>query len=495
MRSSLPLVLCVVIVVGTVLAALAYARYKATLRVTSMDEWAVGGRRFGAWIFWFVNAGEIYTTFAVLGISGYAWAFGAPAYLAFTSVSLACAVGYWLMPQIWSAGKRHGLVTQADFFSRRYDAPWLGVVVGLAGIAALIVYVQIQLTALTLVFRLTLGAALTPLQSTVLAAGVMLAFVYLAGLRSAAFAAGVKDVMMIVMVVLLSATVADKVGAQSMLDVFRRVQDIHPGIGRFPGLQPDAGLTNTWLVTAAINVALGTWIFPHMFQLCFSARSADTIRRNAIFQPLYSLSYFFILLLGFAALLAGTQPDDGNLNAVLLEFVADRYPAWAVGLLAGTVCLLALVPGSLLLLAAASIFGRNVVLPLYPQLGDAAQVWVSRAAMVAFAGIAVWLTLTSNESLVSIGLSAYAAIGMLAPGVFLGFLWPRTTAHAVLAGLAAGYCTLLLPAATKFFASVLPGWDTGLVAMGVNALVVVAVSAAWPASQRSTPAVTAHKGT
>ena len=26
-----------------------------------------------------------------------------------------------------------------------------------------------------------------------------------------------------------------------------------------------------------INVALGTWIFPHMFQLCFAARDADTM--------------------------------------------------------------------------------------------------------------------------------------------------------------------------------------------------------------------------
>ncbi len=495
MSGTAPLVLCLAIVLGTVVGALAFARHRTVTRATSMDEWAVGGRRFGAWIFWFVNAGEIYTTFAVLGISGYAWAFGAPAYLAFTSVSLACALGYWLMPQIWTAGRRHGLVTQADFFACRYDAPWLGVLVGIAGIAALIVYVQIQLTALTLVFRLTLGAALSPAQATILAAVVMLAFVYLAGLRSAAFAAGVKDILMIALVVLLSITVADKVGASSMLDVFRRAQELHPGIGRFPGLQPEAGLGNTWLVTAALNVALGTWIFPHMFQLCFSARDERTIRRNAIWQPLYSLSYFFILLLGFAALLAGTQPEGGNLNAVLLQFVADRYPPWAVGLMAGTVCLLALVPGSILLLAASSIFGRNVVLPLQPQLSGVAQVWVARGAMIVFAAVAVWLTLTSNESLVAIGLSAYAAIGMLAPGVFLGFLWRRTSATGVFAGLVAGYGALLVPGAREFFAALLPGWDAGLVAMAFNALVVVVASGVWPASQRSTVAVTAQSGT
>ncbi len=100
MTLALPLA----IVLATLLGALWYGQRRSGAR--SMDEWAVGGRRFGTWIFWFVNAGEIYTTFAVLGISGYAWAFGAPAYIAFTSVSLACALGYWLQPKIWAAGRR-----------------------------------------------------------------------------------------------------------------------------------------------------------------------------------------------------------------------------------------------------------------------------------------------------------------------------------------------------------------------------------------------------
>lgn len=473
------LILCAAIVLGTMLGALYYGHRQARHR--TMSEWAVGGRRFGSWIFWFVNAGEIYTTFAVLGIAGYAWAHGAPAYIAFTSVSLASALGYWLMPKIWEAGRRHGLVTQADFFAQHYGATWLSVVVGVAGIAALVVYVQIQITALALILRLTLGAEISTLQSALVAAGVMLAFVYAAGLRSAAFAAGVKDILMIVLVVGLSVTVAGKVGAASMLDVYRLVQEQHPGIGYFPGLQPEAGLTTTWLVTAALNVALGTWIFPHMFQLIYSAKTETAIRRNAVWQPVYSLSYFFILLLGFAALLAGTQPEDGNTNAVLLQFVADRYPPWAIGLLAGTTCLLALVPGSILLLGAASIFGRNVVLPLKRDLPDATVLWVSRLAMIAFAGIAVWLSVTQNRSLVEIGLSAYAAIGMLAPGVFLAFIWPRANAIGVFAGIVVGYLALLLPAADAFWAATLPEWDRGLVAMGVNAVVAIGVSLVTPA--------------
>ena len=134
------LALTLSIVLGTMAGALLYSRRQAKAR--TMADWAVGGRRFGVLVFWFLNAGEIYTTFAVLGISGFAWAHGAPAYLAFTSVSLSATLGYWLMPRIWDAGRRRGLVTQADFFADHYRATWLGVVVGIAGIAALVVYAQ-----------------------------------------------------------------------------------------------------------------------------------------------------------------------------------------------------------------------------------------------------------------------------------------------------------------------------------------------------------------
>ena len=105
----------------------------------------------------------------MFGIAGYAWALGAPAYLAFCSVSLSFAIGYLLMPKIWRAGRSASLLTQADFFAYRYDAPWLGVVTGLIGIASLVIYVQIQLVSLSLIVSLTFDQALSPTLSLIVA--------------------------------------------------------------------------------------------------------------------------------------------------------------------------------------------------------------------------------------------------------------------------------------------------------------------------------------
>jgi SSS family solute:Na+ symporter len=478
------IVVAAAVIACTMLGASIYGRRRA--RGKGIEEWAIGGRHFGTIIFWFLNAGEIYTTFAVLGISGFAWSFGAPAFLALSSVSLSAIVGYWLTPKIWAAGAHGRLISQPDFFAEYYGSKELTLAVAVAGIAALVVYVQIQITALSLVIRFATAGNIPPVIAATASAFIMLAFVYAAGLRSAAFAAGVKDVLMLGLVVGLGVTIAHRAGAASTFDIFKLVQEKHLGIGAFPGLRPEAHYTMTWFITSSINIAFGTWIFPHMFQLCYSAAGTTIIRRNAIWQPLYSLSYFFIILLGFAALLANVRPPGGNLNGALLQLVSDRFPAWVLGLLAGTVCLLALVPGSVLLLTAGTIFSRNIVRPLYPRMGEKAALLVSRTSMIACAAVAVLLTIGASRSLVSIGLSAYAAIGMLAPGIYLVLLNRRAPPVAIMGGMVAGYVSLLMPAAAHFWQQHAPEWDEGLIALMVNIAVVCVIAVTSRSSLRKT---------
>jgi SSS family solute:Na+ symporter len=166
--------------------------------------------------------------------------------------------------------------------------------------------------------------------------------------------------------------------------------------------------------------------------------------------------------------------------------VSDRFPPWVFGLFAGTVCLLALVPGSVLLLTAGTIFSRNIVQPLYPRIDEKTALLISRTSMIAFAGAAVLLTVGANRSLVSIGLSAYAAIGMLAPGIYLVFLNRRVPSAAVMGGMAAGYVSLLMPTAARFWQQHAPEWDEGLIALMVNVVVLSVIAVTSRFSLRKT---------
>lgn len=465
------LTIATAIVLATVAGSLVYGtRYKRR----TVSDWAIGGRRFGSVVFWFMNAGEVYTTFAILGISGYAYAAGAPAYIAFTSVSLSYALGYWLMPRIWQAGRRAGLITQADYFERRFGSRALGVVAALVGVAALLVYVQIQLTGLSLMVSILFGTALPKQVAVVIAAVLMVAYVFVAGLRSAAFAAAVKDVLMIVIVLVLAFGAAHAVGLGSISDVFATVQERFPGIGSLPGYVADPSMGPLWFATSALSIALGNWVFPHLFQVSFAAADVNSIRRNAVWQPLYSLAYFFIVLLGFAALLA--VPGLKDSNSALLTFVAHAFPAWLVGVVAGAGVLLAIAPGSVLLLSIGTLVSRNVYGAVRRDVPDRTALRVSRATMIVAAAVAVLMTLADTRALLTILLYAYSAIGQLAPAVILSFIWCRITAWGAFAGIVAGFAALLAPPLTDAWQALAPGIDNGFVALLVNTVATLAIS-------------------
>ncbi len=54
-----------------------------------LAEWTVGGRRFGAVTMWFLQAGEVFTTFTFLGLSGLAFSGGVAAMYALPYVPVA----------------------------------------------------------------------------------------------------------------------------------------------------------------------------------------------------------------------------------------------------------------------------------------------------------------------------------------------------------------------------------------------------------------------
>src|SRR3954468_4375148 len=102
----------------------------------SLEQWSVGGRGFGTIFVFLLMAGEIYTTFTFLGGSGWAYGKGGPAFYILCYGSIAFVMSYWLLPTLWRYAKRKGLLSQADFFTAKFDSPGLGVLVSLVGVVA-----------------------------------------------------------------------------------------------------------------------------------------------------------------------------------------------------------------------------------------------------------------------------------------------------------------------------------------------------------------------
>ncbi|HZZ64233.1 MAG TPA: hypothetical protein VFE17_01925, partial [Candidatus Baltobacteraceae bacterium] len=176
----------------------------------------------------------------------------------------------------------------------------------------------------------------------------------------------------------------------------------------------------------------------------------------------------------------GTRADQ---SFILL--IARSFPPWVLGLVAGAGCLAALLPASVLLLGAASIFSKNVLSDAFGvATTDRSRLFWTRALVLICAALALILWILAKTSLVDLLLFYYNGISQLLPGVLLALIWPRVSAWAVGAGLVVGECA----AAYSLHFSTGPfGINAGFLALLLNTVVCVTVALLVP--QRTRPAV------
>jgi SSS family solute:Na+ symporter len=468
------------IIFGTVLAAgglgvLAGRRVKMDL-----ENWTVGGRRFGVVLLWLLMAGEAYTTFTFLGASGWAYAKGAPVYYILIYGTLAYTVSFFILPPIWRIGKRLRLQTQPDFFAAVYGSRGLGILVAAVGVLSILPYLQLQLAGLGFVVETASGGAIAARTAIVLGFLLTCAFVTTSGIRGSAWVSVLKDAMMIAAVGIAGFGVpAARFGGIGKM--FKAVLARAPGHLVLPGAVP--AMDVPWVMTTVLVTGLGFYMWPHIFASAFTARSEKIIRRNAIVMPLYQLPIVLVIFVGFTAFLV--LPGLKNPDTSFLALVRETYPPWFLGFIGAAGAVTAMVPASILLLFASTLLVKNIYKAGFnPAASEERVMRLSRRMVVLVAAVALGLALCLPNALVNLLLIGYDGVSQLFPGVVLGLFWKRATKMGVACGLAAG----LAVAAVLVFGRLDPvlGLNAGFVALAANAALAVAVSLL--ARSRPTPA-------
>jgi SSS family solute:Na+ symporter len=458
------------IILGTIAAASLLGVLAGRRVRMNLEEWTVGGRRFGVILIWLLMAGEIYTTFTFLGASGWAYSRGAPAFYILIYGTLAYTVSFFILPPLWKLGKRHGFQTQPDFFAWRYGSRALGVATALIGVFSILPYLQLQLRGLGLIVTVASRGAIGPGTAIGLAFVLSCAFVYTSGLRGAAWVSILKDVLMLAAVGIVGFGVP-AIHCGGAGEMFRQVMEKFPGHLVLPGSAPAMGVS--WVMSTCLLTGLGFYMWPHVFSTAYSARSSETIKRNAIIMPFYQLPILLVFSVGFTAMLAVPGLKDGDL--AFLELVQRTYPPWFLGFVGAAGAVTAMVPASILVLYAATLLSKNVYRAvLRPAAGEAEVLRVSRGLVVVIMAGALVLSVLLPLDLVSLLILGYDGVCQFFPGVALGLFWKRVSRAGVLAGLAAGLAVtsgLILGGRDP-----LGGLNAGFVGLAVNALTTWTVS-------------------
>lgn len=461
-----------IIALGTALGLLAGARRKMDL-----EQWTVGGRGFGVIFMYLLMAGEIYTTFAFLGASGWAYSRGGPTLYILAYMALAYVVSFFILPPIWEAGRQHGLQTQSDFFRARYRNEYLAGFVCLVGVLSLVPYIQLQLTGLGIIVRIASFDAIGRTTAMTIATALVTAFVYVSGVRAVAWVSILKDALMLIAAVAIGIAIPE-IYFGGIGHMFAALAHARPQHLTLPGETRNLG--HLWFVSTVLLTSLGAYMWPHAFASAFSAKSAKTLERNAVFMPLYSMTLAFIFIAGLSAFLLIPGMSNGDL--VLLTLVRKTFPAWFLGVIGGAGALTAMAPAAILLLAAATLVVKNLLRPMFLQRMTDHQISrLARVMVIIVSLVSLYFAVYSSTTLVSLLLLGYAGVTQFFPGVVLGIYWERVTTRGVFAGMITGVgiaAFLLLTKRDPWF-----GWNAGFLALCANFLVTVLVSLSEPRSR------------
>ncbi|ACR31328.1 monocarboxylate uptake permease MctP [Burkholderia glumae] len=453
--------------------------------LTQLHEWGLGGRQFGVVISWFLVGGDFYTAYTVIAVPALVYAVGGYGFFALPYTIIVYPFVYAVMPRLWKIAHAKGHITAADYVHGEFGGKWLPAAVALTGIVATMPYIALQLVGMQVVIK---GLGVTGELPLVIAFLILALYTYTSGLRAPAMIAFVKDIMIYIVVIAAVCLIPVKLGGYA--HVFQAADSYFAAKGGATGilLKPTQF---TAYATLALGSALAGFMYPHTMTAVLSSASANTVRKNAIFLPIYTLLLGLIALLGYMAIAAGvhvSSPSD-----VVPTLFRTLFPSWFVGFAAAAIAISALVPAAIMSIGAANLFTRNLWRPLVaPNQSSAGEASTAKiVSLVVKFGALVFIVVLPTQYAIDLQLLGGAWILQILPAVVLSLYTRRLSATGLLAGWFVGIVvgtglatsTGLKPVYTLHAGAASYTLYIGLIALVLNIATSFVVSALTPASR------------
>ena len=307
-------------------------------------------------------------------------------------------------------------------------------------------------------------------------------YVTISGIHGSAWTAVLKDIMILGVIVFL--------GIYIPFHYFGGVQPLFEAVEK---VKPESltlstsGLSISWFVSTIVLNAFGFYLLPNSFSVVLSAKSAKSLKKNAITLPLYTLLLLFAFFIGFAAIIEipGLQGAEGDLS--LLRLTIQTFDPWIVGVVGAAGLLTALVPASLMLMSASIGLMTGFYKLVKPKATDRQQLLVSKVFVFAIIAVAFIFTITGGNALAILNIMSYSLITQLVPALLFSFYKNRIlNKFGAMTGIFAGVSVVLYAAITShklidFFPNiphVLNDISTGMIAVIINFCVAIIVSLA-----------------
>ncbi len=415
-----------------------YASRWKQASLDSLDEWGLAGRRFGTWITWFLLGGDLYTAYTFIAVPALLFGMGAFGFFGIPYTILIYPLAFLVLPRLWSVSHKHGFITPADFIRARYNSPLLALAIAVTGILATMPYVALQLVGIEVVIGgLGFDTSGTFGDIPLIAAFVILAaYTYTSGLRAPAMIAVVKDLLIYATIIAAFIIIPMQLGG------FGKIFDAIPA-EKLLLKAPSANSLNQYSAyfTLALGSALTLFLYPHSMTATLSSSGVNTLRKNMVLLPAYSVLLGLIALLGYMAFASGVKnmpefaqgfAQYGNNFAIPALFI-HSFPSWFVGIAFAAIGIGALVPAAIMSIASANLYTRNIHKEfINPSLTPKQETSIAKLVSLAVKfGALLFVLFIPTQYAINLQLLGGVWIIQVLPAVFIG-LYTRWFDHRAL---------------------------------------------------------------
>ena len=424
------------IVVFIYLAIVLYVGLFAFRKSTgSKEDFFLASRSLGPWVFLLTVFGTNMTAFAILGSSGLAYQRGIGVYgLMASSSGLIIPLTIFLIgTRLWALGKKHGYMTQVQYFRDRWECNGVGTVIFAVTSLMMIPYIVIGMMGGGHTLEELSGGLVPYWLGGAVVAIVVMAYVFFGGMRGVAWVNALQTVLFLAF------------GAIAFYLISRNLGGFDRIIGEIAASPKDAPLLTRQRISpqeffSYTFIPLSAMMFPHMAIMCLTAEKVTSFKRTVVWYPICILLIWLpSVFLGIVAAHQFPGLKMGESDDVILRLLVGNTDIIVAGILGAAIMACVMATDSQIM-ALSTMFSQDVFAHYggTKRYGEKMQVWMGRAFVVVIAVISyiLALILEGQKSIfdlaIRFGFSGFAA---LAPVMLAALFWRRSNKWGALAAV------------------------------------------------------------
>lgn len=396
------------------------------------EDYFVATRSIGSFILFMSLFGTNMTAFTILGASAesYLKGIGVFALMASSSALIIPAVFYFVGTRLWSLGKRHGYLTQIQYFRERWDSDAFGLLLFAVLNALLIPYLLIGMMGGGITLTQITHGSIPEWVGGLVVIGVITIYVVYGGMRGTAWVNTFQTIVFMICGGLAFFVIAGNMGG--FVKAMHLVAEKNPHLlVRGDSIKPLELLTYTC-------IPLSVGMFPHLFNHWLTAKRARNFRLTLVFYPVsIALVWIPSVLLGVLGSLDFPDLKGPAANSILIKMIELHAPGVLAGILAAGVISSVMNSLDSQSLAIGSMFTQDIVrhYGFHDRMSEEKQVLYGRIFVFLILFLTYLISLFSNRSIFRLGIWSFTGFAALFPIVVAALFWKRSTKHGAFASV------------------------------------------------------------